>query len=259
MAHRVYLITKYDPYRHLLSKPIISGKASQWLLALSEFDITCFAPQSIKSQALADLLTQFPEQRHEPLDDTLPLDELQVSAIEDSRSKWQLVFDGSSTSKGGGAGIILTSPTQHITAAFKLAFRCSNNEAEYEALILGLLVAFDKGISRLCICGDSKLVVKQVTGEYGIQEPSLTSYHTIIQRLLSRFSSVRFLHVPRSNNRYLDALTTLASKLTITDDMTQIHITKRIGPATITELFPAQIVPDNDWRAPIISQLKQRT
>ncbi|XP_059630203.1 uncharacterized protein LOC132273204 [Cornus florida] len=239
MAHRVHLITKCDPYRHLLSKPIISGKASRWFLALSEFDFTCFAPRGIKSQALADLLAQFPKQRHEPLDDALPLDELQVATIQDSHSEWQLAFDVSSTSKGGGAGIILTSPTQHITAAFKLAFRCSNNEAEYEALILGLLVAFDKGISRLCICGDSKLVVKQVTGKYAIREPSLASYRTIIQRLLARFSSVRFLHVPRSNNRYPDALATLASKLIIADDMTQIHITKRIGPATITELFPA--------------------
>ncbi|XP_059654683.1 uncharacterized protein LOC132301450 [Cornus florida] len=259
MAHRVYLITKCDPYRHLLSKPIISGKVSRWPLALLEFDITCFPPQGIKSQALADLLAQFPEQRHEPLDDALPLDELQVSAIKDSRSEWQLTFDGSSTSKGGWAGIVLTSPTQHVIAAFKLAFRYSNNEAEYEALILGLLVALDKGISRLCVCGDSKLVVKQVTGEYTIRKPSLASYRTNIQRLLARFSSIRFLYVPRSNNRYPDALATLASKLTIVDDMTQIRITKRIGPTTITELFPAQTVPDNDWRAPIISQLKQWT
>ncbi|XP_059629956.1 uncharacterized protein LOC132272908 [Cornus florida] len=60
-------------------------------------------------------------------------------------------------------------------------------------------------------------------------------------------------------NRYLDALATLASKLTITDDMTEIRITKRISPAIIAELFPAQTVPDNDWLAPIINQLKQRT
>ncbi|XP_059654547.1 uncharacterized protein LOC132301296 [Cornus florida] len=259
MAHHVHLITKCDPYRHLFSKPIISGKASQWVLALSEFDFTCYAPQGIKSQSLADLFAQFPKQRHEPLDETLPLYELQVATIEDSHGEWKLAFDGSSTSTGGGAGIILTSPTQHVTAAFKLAFRCSNNEAEYEALILGLLAALDKGISRLCMCGDSKLVVKQVMGESAVPEPSLSSYRTIIQKLLARFSSVRFLHVPRSNNRYPDALVMLASKLTIINDMTEIRITKHIGPATIAELFLTQTVPDNDWRAPIISQLKQRT
>ncbi|XP_059639695.1 uncharacterized protein LOC132282083 [Cornus florida] len=216
MAHHIHLITKCDPYRHVLSKPIILGKASRWLLALSEFDITCYAPQGIKSQALAYLLVW--RGRH-----------------------------------------VLTSPTQQVTAAVKLAFRCSNNEAEYETLILSLLAVLDKGISRLCVCGDSKLVVKQVTDEYAISEPSFTSYRTIIQKLLMRFSSVHFLHVPRSNNKYPDALATLASKLTITDDMTEIRITKRIGPVTIAELFLAQIVSDNDWRAPIISQLKQRT
>ncbi|XP_059663368.1 uncharacterized protein LOC132309032 [Cornus florida] len=220
---------------------------------------TCYAPLGIKSQALADLLAQFPEQRHEPLDKALHLDELQVAAIADCHGEWKLAFDGSSTSTGGKAGIILTSLTQQVATAFKLAFRCSNNEAEYEELILSLLETLDKGISRLCVFGDSKLVIKQVMGEYAIRKPSLASYRTIIQKLLARFSSVRFLHVPRSNIWYPDALAMLASKQTITDDMIEIHIIKCIGPAIIAELFPVQIVPDNDWRALIISQLKQQT
>ncbi|XP_059658707.1 uncharacterized protein LOC132305039 [Cornus florida] len=182
----------------------------------------------------------------------------QVAAIHNNLGEWQLAFDESSTSKGGGVEIVLTSPTQQVIVAFKLAFHFSNNEAKYEALILGLLVALDKGILRLYIYRDSKLVIKQVTSEYAIHEPSLTSYRTIIQKLLTKFPFVRFTYVPRSSNRYPDALATLASKITIADHTTQVHITKCINLATITELFPAMSVSNDDWRAPIINQLKQR-
>ncbi|XP_059629591.1 uncharacterized protein LOC132272461 [Cornus florida] len=182
IAHPIYLITCCEPYQHLLSKPIFSGKASHWLLVISEFDITRHPPWAIRSQSLADRLAQFPEQWHEPLDNAFPLDELQVAIAHASHDEWQLAFDGSSTCTGGRVGVILTSPTQQITAAFKLAFHYSNNESEYE-----------------------------VTGEYAIREPLLASYRAIIQRLFAQFYFVRFTHVPRFNNRYLDALATLVS------------------------------------------------
>lgn len=50
--------------------------------------------------------------------------------------------------------------------AYKLCFLCSNNEAEYETLVVGLKTAKRLGIKRLNVFGDSKLVVKQVEGTY---------------------------------------------------------------------------------------------
>ena len=40
----------------------------------------------------------------------------------------------------------------------------TNNEAEYEALILGLRAAQALGIRRLQVKGDSKLIIEQVRG-----------------------------------------------------------------------------------------------
>ena len=48
-----------------------------------------------------------------------------------------LKFDGSSTDKSAGAGVVITSPFGTKTAlSFTLDFECTNNQAE--ALIIGL-------------------------------------------------------------------------------------------------------------------------
>ena len=55
---------------------------------------------------------------------------------------WELFVDGASNSKGSGAGIVLVSPEGSILEqAIRLKFSASNNEAEYEALMIGLRTA----------------------------------------------------------------------------------------------------------------------
>ena len=54
-------------------------------------------------------------------------------------SIWKLSVDGASNAQGSGAGLILTSPEGiDIEYAFRFGFHASNNEAEYEAVIVGL-------------------------------------------------------------------------------------------------------------------------
>ena len=75
--------------------------------------------------------------------------------------EWQVQFDGSSSNTGQGDGVVLASPQgQEIPLAFKLDFHCTNNEAEYEALLLGLIFAQNVGALGLCIRGDSNLIIK---------------------------------------------------------------------------------------------------
>lgn len=112
---------------------------ARWLLALAEYDITCVNPKAIKSQALADLLAQFPSGEHEPAEVSLPgAVHVSAAAVE---AYWDLKFDGASGAEKGGAGITLTSEGEKFHLSYKLDFECSNNEAEYEALILGLIAA----------------------------------------------------------------------------------------------------------------------
>lgn len=51
-------------------------------------------------------------------------------------------------------------------SSYKLVFECSNNEAEYEALIVGVKILKKFGEKKISVYGDSDLVIKQVKGEY---------------------------------------------------------------------------------------------
>ena len=60
-----------------------------------------------------------------------------------------------------------------LSFMFKLEFPCTNNEAEYKALILGLKMAQEIRVRKVHVKGDFNLVIKQVQGEYGVKERRL--------------------------------------------------------------------------------------
>ncbi|KAL0456473.1 UNVERIFIED_CONTAM: hypothetical protein Slati_0986500 [Sesamum latifolium] len=69
---------------------------------------------------------------------------------------WLLHVDDSSTTQGSGAGIVLTTPQgDDMEFAVKFELKASNNEAEYEALVLGMRMAQDVGASHLLAYSDS--------------------------------------------------------------------------------------------------------
>ena len=72
--------------------------------------------------------------------------------------------------------MLLRSPRDEHTFAYKLRFPYSNNEAKYKALLVGLKAAKKLGIKRLKIFGDFKLVIKQVEGIYRVKNPRLVAY-----------------------------------------------------------------------------------
>ncbi|XP_028061891.1 uncharacterized protein LOC114265319 [Camellia sinensis] len=219
------------------------------LLALAEYDITCVTPKAIKSQALADLLAQFPSGEHEPAKVPLP-GEVHVSAAA-VETYWDLKFDGTSGAGNGGAGITLTSQEgEKFHLSHKIDFECSNNEVKYEAMILGLIAAQKKGLRKLKIWGDSKPVIKQTMGDFALKETLLASYHTVVQRLLTQFDDVQIQHTPRTHNRFPDALATLGAKVDIPDDGIAIIIDKRTTPAVLVEKHTEQGA--DGWKADII-------
>ena len=69
----------------------------------------------------------------------------------------------------------------------KLEFKCTNNVAEYEALILGLKALRDLQAQNINIEGDSELVIKQVQGSYQAKHPRLRSYKNLVLDLMEGF------------------------------------------------------------------------
>jgi ribonuclease HI len=55
--------------------------------------------------------------------------------------KWNMIFDGAVSKEGEGVGVWISPPKVSTKlCSYKLVFECTNNMAEYEALILGLQV-----------------------------------------------------------------------------------------------------------------------
>lgn len=75
----------------------------------------------------------------------------------------------------------------------------TNNQAEYEALIMALEFAATVKAEELVCHLDSELVVKQLNGEFSIKNPALKKLNAKVQELKKRIKKIAFKNVPRTN------------------------------------------------------------
>ena len=148
---------------------------------LSQYDIGLRTPKAVKSEAIADLLAQFPREEESSLSEEIP-GEVAIANV--PGKKWTMRFDGSAITTSNGVGVLLSCEDgDTIPLSFKLGFSCSNNAAEYEAYLTGLTVALNIGVKHMRVLGDSNLVVSQVKGDFVLREQSLAAYRTWAQSL----------------------------------------------------------------------------
>ncbi len=131
-------------------------------------------------------------------------------------TKYIIYTDGGSRGNPGvaGAGAVITNEKgQVLKEVGKPLGRMTNNEAEYEAVRLGLdaikkLVGKEK--VRACaieIRLDSELVARQLSGEYQIKEETLQLlFMKIWNERVVTFSKLIFTHIPREKNTAADRM-----------------------------------------------------
>ena len=120
-----------------------------------------------------------------------------------------LYTDGASRGNPGdaGAGAVLVDAGGTVVAtAKKYLGTCTNNEAEYRALILGLEEALKRKIRRLNIRLDSELIVRQIEGTYRVKNKNLQGLMKEVRKLLSFLDGYSVAHVERSFNSAADRL-----------------------------------------------------
>ena len=136
-----------------------------------------------------------------------------VQAEEEQGSQvWEMFFDGACSRETTGAGVVLVSPEQESThLSFKLAFQVTNNIVEYEALILGLNAAKDRGIRNIKVFGDVDLIIQQVNKTFQAKNPRLRAFRDEVWRLKDSFDYFYISYIPRAKNQLVDSLAVYAS------------------------------------------------
>lgn len=107
---------------------------------------------------------------------------------------------------GAAAFVLRNLKGEVIHSSGKLLGTCTNNEAEYQGLILGLREALAFSAKEVTVNMDSELVIKQLTGQYRVKEPRMQTFYKAAKELEKKFKSVKYAHIPRSQNKLADQL-----------------------------------------------------
>ncbi|KAA0059905.1 uncharacterized protein E5676_scaffold184G001210 [Cucumis melo var. makuwa] len=260
-AFTVHLVAKADPIKYVLSRLIISRRLAKWTVILQKYDIVYISQKAIKGQALADFLADHPIPSDWKLCEDLPDDEVFFTEMVEP---WTMYFDGATRRSGAGASIVLISPEKHMLSySFALAELCSNNVAEYQALIIGLQMPLEIRVSFIEIYGDSKLIINQLSLQYDVKHEDLKPYFTYARQFMEKFDSVMLEHVPKTENKRADALTNLATALMMSDNVAlNIPLCQQwIMPPLLPEcqevnVTTSHLINEEDWHQPIIEYLE---
>jgi hypothetical protein len=120
------IVPSYQPLKDIIRNREATRRVGKWAVELNEFTIDYVHRSSIQSQALADFIA-----------DWMPGAQDEESTRDNEA--WTMLYDGSWGTFGACAVVILISPSKiktYYTA--RLEFNCTNNIAEYEALLLEL-------------------------------------------------------------------------------------------------------------------------
>ena len=90
-------------------------------------------------------------------------------------------------------------------------FPCTNNAAEYEALLHGLRMAKEMNFSRVRCLGDWDLVAQQVSGTWDSKDPLMVAYRQGVTNIAGHFKGYQVDHIDRWLNEAADALYCLDS------------------------------------------------
>jgi ribonuclease HI len=197
-AHKIVVPSSF-PLGEIICNRDANDRIVKWSVELGEFEIEFCPRQAIKSQILADFVSEWTE--------------IQMPPPKEWPEHWKMYFDGALILEGAGAGVLLISPRgEKLKYVLQIHYKVSHNGKEYEALIHGLCIAVSLGIKRLLAFGDSKVVIKQVSKDWDCVKDTMDAYCAEIRKLEGHFEGIEFQHVPRNNIVAANMLSKLGSR-----------------------------------------------
>ncbi len=97
----------------------------------------------------------------------------------------------------------------HGHGGFAHACHASSNAAEYLAMLEGLEAMLDMGIQkeRVRVVGDARSVIQQMQGMAAVRSAGIIGLHQRALRLSAQFKRIKWLWIPRNENKDADQLT----------------------------------------------------
>jgi ribonuclease HI len=213
-----------DVIKHMLHQTILSGRLGKWAYVLIEYDLVYESLKPTKGQIVADFIVEHRVVIEYDLDVSLIL-----------LTPWKLYFDGSACGDGQCIGIIFISPSG---ACFEMSswleYFCTNNQAEYEALLCGLEILESMGVKNVEAFGDSLLVVHQVSRKYQCLDGLLNAYLDKCFDVIARFDEFPIQHIYRHENSKANDLAQQASGYNVSSQ--NFSITKKAMCAHVQNL-----------------------
>ncbi|MFX0061111.1 MAG: ribonuclease HI family protein [Candidatus Hermodarchaeota archaeon] len=117
--------------------------------------------------------------------------------------------DGASRGNPGlaGAGVVIKNAKDKILVTVnKFLGKTTNNVAEYQSVILGLMKARELGVKSIILKADSQLVINHLKGDWKVREPHLLALYQQTMKLLAQFDNYTLLHISREENTLADSL-----------------------------------------------------
>ena len=123
--------------------------------------------------------------------------------------KLTIYTDGGARDNPGpaGVGVVIYDEDENVVQELgEYIGEQTNNQAEYKALILGLVRAKTLGAKEVECYLDSELVVKQMRGEYKVKNANVKPLYAEAVELAGGFAQISYDHVPREKNKEADRL-----------------------------------------------------
>ncbi|XP_059436525.1 uncharacterized protein LOC132169517 [Corylus avellana] len=242
-AHTINVLTEY-PLKKVLRKLDLSGRLVNWAIEISEFDIHFVSRNAVKGQALADFVIEFTN--------------IQDQEDWPKERTWVIYVDGSSTKRNGGAGVVIITPDgRELRSSLRLEFKTTNNEAEYEAVIVGLGLAQELEAEFVEVQSDSQVIVGHIRSEFEAKGSKMKLYLTKIQGMQKSFKRFYIVKIPREENEKADHLAHLGSstenELEDSDQIIQIQQ----QPSIVEKVYILTIEVMPTWAGEIISYLEK--
>jgi ribonuclease HI len=239
------IVPSSQPLKDIMRNKEATGRIRKWVAELNEFTIDYVHRSSIQSQALADFIVDWtPGAQGE-------------EATKDVEA-WTIFCDDSWGIFGVGSAAVLVAPSKVRTYyAVKLDFSCTNNIAEYEALLLGLRKLKAMGIRRAILKTDSQVISGHMDKSSKARDPKLEKYLDAVRRLEASFEGFSVKTYPKGGNEHADLLAKSAAQgLPVPSEV--FFETIKAPSDELMERVVLTISPvhSEDWRTEIISFLQ---